>query len=81
MISTAFLVLLALSVAHGTPLPNNFNCPEAAKELQLFRALLEHDTTNDISSTIRVALYYFNVSQIYHPPLVEKVTSFCKVKP
>ena len=70
------LTLMILSTVAPTPLPSNFQCPEAKKAQYSFRALTNNAT--DIPTTLRLSLRYFNVSEIYYEPLYAKIISFCK---
>ena len=70
--------LLLLSVVGGTPLNRNEKCERIDNELKLFRGIL--DNSNNLNNTIDNVLQYFNVSELYKTPLLEKIDGLCQGK-
>ena len=71
---------MLVSTVYSGPLPANFQCAEAKEGEKLFRAFLSKNRASDLSSTLRLSLRYFNVSEVYYPPLYTMITSFCTPK-
>ena len=74
------VAMMLISTVYSGPLPANFQCAEAKEAGKLFRSFLSANRAADLSSTLRLSLRYFNVSEVYYEPMYTMITSYCKPK-
>ena len=69
------LIFSVLTIVGAIPLNREEKCDRIDKELQSFQGILAN--SNDLDTTIDNVLNYFNVSELYKTPLLEKIVGLC----